>query len=387
MAKHRVRLLAVGAAAAVVLIVGAFVWRNAPVSFAVARPSERTDVRIFGLGSVEARVLSKVSFEVGAALLEVSVDHGDRVAKGAVLARLHSAEQEAKVARAKAALSSAEVGVKRAEAQVVKAQAVLAQKQEANRRKQSLATSRIVSEQTAEEAVRDEAVARADLAVAQAEVEVAKAQQADARAALAYETTILDHHTLRAPYDALVVERHLEPGTVAKIGEPVFTLIAPETVWALAHVDEAQAGAITEGQPVEVRLRSLPTTTFRARVARIGLESDRVTEERRVWVKCEACPPRFFLGEQAEVLIKVAELKNALLVPEKSVRSYDGRSALVWTIEDGRLAERRVSIGHRTEDSRLEVTAGLPEGALIALDVPQAAPVGHRARARQEPGQ
>lgn len=359
-------------------------WRNTPIPVEVAKPVPKAVVRVFGLGTVEARVLSRIGFEVAATLTELDADHGDRVQKGTVLARLDATQQQAKVERAKAALLGVEVGLKKAEAVVAKAEAVLAQRQEANRRKQSLLDRRIVSEQSAEEALRDEAVAKGDLDVARADVEVTRAQLADARANLAYETTLLDHHVLRAPYDALVIQRHVEVGTVVKAGDAIFTLIAPETVWALAHVDESRAGSIKEGQPVEVHLRSLPSSAFQARVIRIGLESDRVTEERRVWVKCEACPPRFFLGEQAEVLISVAELDNALLVPEASVRGYDGRSATVWIIEGGRLAERKVSIGHRTEDSRLEITGGLPDGALVAIGVPPSARPGRRVRAREE---
>jgi ABC-type lipoprotein export system ATPase subunit/uncharacterized OsmC-like protein len=81
-------------------------------------------VRVFGLGTVEARVLSKIGFEVGAAITELNADHGDQVKQGQVLARLHATQQEAKVARAKAAVLSAEVAVKKADANVVKAQAI-----------------------------------------------------------------------------------------------------------------------------------------------------------------------------------------------------------------------------------------------------------------------
>ena len=96
-----------------------------------------------------------------------------------------------------------------------------------------------------------------------------------------------------------------------KAGDPIFTLVAAGSIWALAYIDESRAGAIKEGQPAEVRLRSLPHQVFPARVVRIGIESDRVTEERRVYVKCEQCPVRFHLGEQAEVLITVATLPKA----------------------------------------------------------------------------
>lgn len=376
---------AVAILVALVAVVAAGWWalRIRPVSLDVATVVDTVPVRVFGLGTVEARVASKVGFEVGAALVELTSDHGDRVMKGAVLARLHASEQEAKVARAKAGLLGAEVALSKSEAAVRKAGAVLAQKQDANRRKQSLVDRHVVSEQSAEEALRDEEVAKAELEVAKAEVEVARAQIVDGKAQLDFETTVFNHHVLRAPYDALVVARHAELGTVVKAGDPIFTLIAPETVWAMAHVDEARAGGIEEGQPVEVRLRSLPHSTFEGRVARIGIESDRVTEERRIYIRCVKCPPRFFLGEQAEVLVKVGELKNALMVPEAAVRSFDGRTALAYTIENGRLAERRVDIGQRTEDSRLQVIGGLPEGAMIALGVPADARLGRAVRARR----
>ncbi len=351
-----------------------------PITVTVAEVSVNVPVRVFGLGTVEARVLSKVGFEVGAAVTELNADHGDTVSQGTVLARLHTTQQEAKVARSKAAVLSAEAAIKKAEVNVTKTRAILAQRLTANRRKQQLVESRVTSPQLAEEAQRDEDVAKADVLVAESDIEVAKAQLSDARSQYDYEKAILDQHTLMAPFDALVVERHKELGTVIKAGDPIFTLIASGSVWALAYVDESRAGAIKEGQPAEVRLRSLPQQVFSAKVVRIGIESDRVTEERRVYVKCDVCPVRFHLGEQAEVLIQVAVLEKATLVPEVAVTGFDGSKGTVWTVEDGRLARRAVSFGHRTQDSRLQIVAGLPDGAQVVTEISAALQEGRSAR-------
>lgn len=367
---------AVLAAAAAAL----FIYANRPIAVHVASIEEDVSVRVFGLGTVEARILSKIGFEVGAALVELNADHGDRVTKGDVLASLNSGEQEAKVAKARAALLIADVSITRAEANLEKTRAVLAQKQEANRRKQALAGRDFVSQQVAEEAFRDEAVAKADVSVALSEVETAKAQQADARAQLQFEETMLRHRTLVAPYDALVVERHKEPGTVVKAGDPIFTLIAADTYWGLAYVDEARAGFIREGQRVDARLRSRPQDAFTGRVVRIGLESDRVTEERRVFIKGDNPPPRVYLGEQAEFWITVAQLDKALLVPEAAVQGYNGREGRVWTVESGRLQRRLVNFRHRTEDARLEIVAGLPEGARVVSRLEKELREGRSAR-------
>jgi HlyD family secretion protein len=355
-----------------------------PIGVTVAPVAENVPVRVFGLGTVEARILSRIGFEVGAAITELNADHGDVVTKGQVLARLHSRQQEAKVARAKAAVLSAEVAVKKADANVAKARAILAQRLEVNRRRQELASRQVTSAQAAEEAQRDEDVAKADLNVAESETEVARAQLIDARAQLAYETAVLEQHTLLAPFDALVVDRQKELGAVIKAGDPIFTLVAVGSIWALAYIDESRSGGIGEGQPAQVRLRSLPDQVFTARVVRIGIESDRVSEERRVYVKCEQCPVRFHLGEQAEVLITVATLATARLVPEAAVTGYDGRKGTVWSVEDGRLKRRVVSFGYRTEDSRLEIRDGLPATAEVVSRLTTSLQEGRAARVVRE---
>ena len=150
--KHRWLTRAMAAVAVLALALGvAWFWSNRPVQVQVQVAAVETNVpvRMFGLGTVEARILSKVGFEVGATLVELAADHGDRVRKGQVIAKLNRGEQEAKVAKARAALEIAGVNIRRAEANIEKTRAVLAQTEEANRRKQSLAGRDIVSQQQA----------------------------------------------------------------------------------------------------------------------------------------------------------------------------------------------------------------------------------------------
>jgi HlyD family secretion protein len=336
------------------------------------------------LGTVEARIVSDVGFEVGAALTELAVDSGDAVTKGQVLARLHPSEQEARVKRAEAAVEAASATLGRAEASVARARAIIAQRQATNARQQELLGRNAISTQAAEEAQKDVDVAAADLALAESDIAVVRAQQADAAAALKYEQVLLDHHVLTAPFDAVVVERRAEAGTVVRAGDVIFTLMDPETVWTLAYIDEERAGAIAVGQKAEIRLRSLPHDVFTGTVARIGIESDRVNEERRVWIACDQCPAQVFLGEQAEVRITVAELQDALFVPAVAIAGFDGHRGRVWAVEGGKAHEISLVFGHRTEDARVEVVSGLPEGALIVSSPVKGLSEGRMVRAIAE---
>jgi HlyD family secretion protein len=229
------------------------------------------------------------------------------------------------------------------------------------------------------------ACARADQA--RSAVGVARATLDQAKAALAFEEARLAKFSLYAPYDALVMKRHRELGSALTANEQVFTVVDPATIWGLAYIDEARAGAIEIGQPAEVIHRSAPERRISATVVRIEIESDRVNEEYRVYVRCGGCPLPFHLGEQIEVRITVARLPSARLVKMNSLMDIKGRQATAWTVENGRLQQRKVGLGHRTLDGRVEIVSGVPEGAEIVNGSTSGLRVGRRVTiaAREEP--
>ncbi len=329
----------------------------------IAGQSSDVPIRVYGLGTIEAKVSSKLGFAVAGTLMELRADAGDALPKGAVLARLDDGEQRAKVAAARAQYDKALAQSASARAIVAKTAAARVQKERVSQRRQSLVASGTVSEETFGDAHAAAVGAGADAQAANAEVALALATLADARAQLDLNEVLLSRHVMTLPYDGKVSLRNKELGSVVAPGEAVFTVFDPATVWVLAYVDETLAGGVTVGQGAEVRLRSAPAARFAGTVIRIDIESDRTTEERRIYVACPDCPQH--LGEQAEVVIDTARLDRALLVPVAAIEGFDGRQGLVWTVEDGKLARRRLSFAHRTLDGRLEVSGDLPEGARV----------------------
>jgi HlyD family secretion protein len=363
-------------------VAGAGLWWYAtqrPLKVPVAAVETEVPIKVFGLGTVEARVLSNVGFETGGMLMAINADHGDRVAAGTVLASLGTASQEAKVAKAEAVSRSADAQAKRTEAQFGRANAALAQKESSAKRRRDLADRSSGSQEAAELAETEVQTATADRNVAEADREVARAAQADARANLLAEQTTLAKHRLIAPFDALVLARKRELGAALNPGEAVFTLVDPATIWVLAYVDEGRAGDLAVGQPATITLRSRPATPFAGTIARIGLESDRVTEERRVYVTCQNCPSEMVVGEQAEVVIETGRIAKARLVPENAVHGYDGVAGTVWVVDGGQLDQRRVRFAARTIDARLAITDAVPDAVAIATTVGAGFSIGRAA--------
>ncbi len=382
----RVPKALVFAALGLTAVVAAVAWqRLRPLPVPVATVSRDVPLRVFGLGTIEAQVVSRIGFDVAGTLRTVRADHGDRVAAGQVLADLADATQAARVARAEAVVMSAQAVAQRAEAARERAEALLVQKQANARRRRELAARGSGSIEAAEQAETEVATATADLAVNRADAAVARAAIADAEAALLAERTTLAKHVLAAPFAGVVIARHREPGAPLNPGEAVFTLVAPETIWGLAYVDEGRAGAIRLGQPATVTMRSRPAEPVAAEVVRIGLESDRVTEERRVYLRCRQCPEQVFIGEQIQAEIETGRLAEAKLIPEAAVDGFDGVTGRVWVVENGRLARRQVRFVARTLDSRLALDPALPPDLAIAVTAGPGFAPGRRASAVPAP--
>lgn len=338
-----------------------------PLEVEVARSESDVAVRVFGLGTQEARISTRLGFETQAALIEVKADHGDRVKAGDLLARLDEGEARARLDKSQAGVAAAEAALAKSEALAARARVVAQQKRRVDERRRSLVERQTVSIEAAEQAELDARVAEADAAVAERDVEAARVALTAARAQAALDGVLYERHRLRAPYDGVVIARHRELGAVMNPGEALITLADPTSVWIQAFVDEARAGDLTVDQPAEVRLRSRPDRAFAGRVARIGLENDRVGEERRIFVACDDCPGEFHLGEQAEVVVTTGRLARAVLVPETGLRMVGPAEAVGWIVADGRLRETRLRIGARLLDGRVEVVGGLPEGARVVV--------------------
>lgn len=353
------------------MVGGGYYWhfmREIPVR--TAAPEQSVEVRVFGIGTIEAQVVSKVGFQIAGKLIAVEADQGDVVKAGALLAKLDDDAQRAKLRKSEAAQQQAAANLAKTQAQRERAEVTYQQKKSVNLRRQTLVGRGSVSQEAAEDAQAAEEIALGDARIIEADTRVAAVLQDDAASQRQIDAVVLAQHELRAPFDARVIARSKELGGIANAGEAVFTLIEPASIWVKAYVDEALAGGLSIGQRAFVRLRSEPNRTFETEVVRIDQENDRLTEERRVYVRCRVCNPEHqirYLGEQAEVEIVKKIIQSGLFVPLKFVEGYDGRSGTIWTLQNGRLARHRVQFGERLLDGRIQIASEV-QGQVVADD-------------------
>ncbi|MEI7816528.1 MAG: efflux RND transporter periplasmic adaptor subunit [Desulfuromonadales bacterium] len=325
--------------------------------------------QVYGNGTVEAKVVVGVSSKITGRIVALYADQGDHVTRGQLLATLESDDllQQQQQSEAGVSKSGANLNVEKANLQKARANLILAENN--TRRFKSLLDDGMVSKQEAEQYENIFQVAREDVARSSAAMEAVQMEQAANRALLGFARSKVADTRLYAPYDGVIITRDLENGATATPGQIIFTLADPRTVWVKANVDESRVKGVTAGKKAVILLRSSPGEQWAGQVARVGSQSDRVTEELQVDVAFMPPLKNFRLGEQSEVYITTEAKKSVLSLPSSALVTNDKNQG-VWIVENGALKYKKVTIGLIDRNSFTEITGGLDGSEKVAVAAP-----------------
>jgi len=322
--------------------------------------------QVYGNGTVEAKVVVGVSSKITGRIVALYADQGDRVKQGQLLARLENTDfvQQEKQSEAGLNRAVASLSVEQANLQKAKTNLVLAEKNA--QRFKALADKNLVAKQEAEQYDTTCQVAREEVARCQATLEAARMEQRANRAGLGFARSKVADTLIYAPQDGVVITRDLEKGATVTPGGSIFTLADPRTVWIKANVDESQLKGVAVGKKAFIALRSSAGEQFPGQVARLGHQSDRVTEELEVDVAFAQPLKNFRLGEQSDVYIVAGTKKAALSLPAAAIVTREKKRG-VWAVVNNRLAFKPVAIGIEDRRNLTEIVAGLTSGEQIAM--------------------
>lgn len=363
---RRSLFLLLGAAA----FIAAFVWLLttrgplAPVGVETAAVT-RADLQqaVYGIGTIEAQHAYAVGPIQAGRVLRVLVDQGDAVQAGQLLAEIDPIDLVPRVEAAASAAARARQAERAAYALVSEAESRARIAQANAERYQALRRQNFVAQEMADSRSHEAAAALGALAAARANAAAAQREVNRAEAELQGIHQLRNSLKLLSPIDGVVTAREAEPGTTVVAGQAVLRLVDPARVWARARVDQARAEGVAVGQPAEITLRSRPGDALTGRVARIELQSDALTEERIVNVAFDPAPAQLYLGELAEVSIRLPRALDAMTLPRAAMTQRNGQTG-VWRIEQGRARFQPVQPGVQT-DGQVQVVSGLEVGDRI----------------------
>jgi RND family efflux transporter MFP subunit len=339
---------------------------------------------------VRARVESRLAFRVGGKLMERSVDAGQAVRAGQVLARLDPQDLKLGQEAARAALSSARAQLEVAESDY--------------RRFVTLREQGFIS--------------GAELERREAGVKSARAAAEQAQAQLSVQANQSGYAALTADVSGVVTAVEAEPGTVLAAGTPVLRLAhdGPREAWFAVPEDRAEAMRALQGRAgrLQVRLWGDDARTWPATVREIAAAADPVTRTFLVKADLGRAPVR--LGQTATVTVSDPAAQPASPVsagsPATAAAASAGASApasrrsttgftlpltavfeqrgasTVWVLDRAQMVvqPRAVTVAGADGSNRIVVAAGLQPGETVVTAGVHTLSPGQKVTLYVEPG-
>jgi len=326
----------------------------------------------------------------------VLVKEGDHVRKGQLLLQLDDADIRSQAAKAQAQIKAAQADqsdlktggtqeeVLTLNAQLVKdrsardaAQANL----NALRRLQQEGAASTAEVRVAEDALRR---AQADLTLAEKKKkdrysppEVAKIQSQATEAQAAYDAAedALKKSSVRAPFDGIVYSLPVKPGAFVQAGDLLLQEADLSRLLVRAYVDEPDIGRLQTGQKVEVTWDAVPGRIWNGSVSTVPstvkLHLSRNVGE--MTCTLDNHDLRLLPNVNVGVTIVAAEHDNVLTLQRDALHTDDSK-VFVYSIVNGHLKRQPVDISLQNL-IRVEITAGLTEGAQVALSAEESKPL------------
>ena len=311
-------------------------------------------------GTIEAVTSVTVGTQVSGIVNKLYVDYNSQVKKGQVIAELDKTNLLSELNTAKANMASAQSQLNYQSANM--------------KRYQTLYQKGLVSADDYENAL---------LTYRQAKEQVATAKEQVQRA-----QTNLGYATITSPIDGTVISKSVEEGqtVAASFNTPELFTIAKDltNMQVVADVDEADIGAVKEGDRVTFTVDAYPDDTFEGTVKQVRLQATTtnnvVTYE--VVISAQNADLKLKPGLTANVTIYTQERTGVLAVANKALRFTPTKETVgkdmkivdckgknkVWTLDGKTLTAHPVSIG-QTDGMHTEITKGLKAGQQIVTEI------------------
>nr|WP_246357618.1 efflux RND transporter periplasmic adaptor subunit [Pyxidicoccus fallax] len=354
---------------ALVILIAIPLSRRAPtvrvVEVREPLPGEQ-QTELSAAGYVDSRRRSVIAPQIPGRLVDVTVEEGEPVKAGQVIARLDDRDARVLLERAEAEVRAAEAGLAAARAQAANAQRTTLRTR--NLAKQGvIPRAQLLDVETAGSAAMEE------LNAANAQVVVAVRAREAARLQLS-------HTVVRAPFDGTVARKLADEGAVlapaalegTNLGG-IIELVDLDALEVEAEVSEEQLSLIQPGQHALIFLDAFPDQAFPARVGTVRPAIDRSKATATVMVRFQSVPR----GALPDMGAKVSFLREALppdaldpkarppRVPADAVVQAEN-GPTVWVVKDGLLDQQPVVVGQRVgEEVALE--QGPPAGTQVVV--------------------
>jgi RND family efflux transporter MFP subunit len=335
-------------------------------------------------GSVEPQSRTDLSFRVGGYVqqlatvrdtggMERTIQDGDRVAVGTVLARLRDTDYVAKVNQARSALDQARAGLDQARFALKAAEAARDKARLDFDRASNLFNKQSLTKPELEGAKAVLDTAQANVDGVQSQIVQGQARIAGAQAQLDEGELALRDCALVAPSAGVALKRAIEIGSLVGPGVPAFAIMDVSSVKVVFGAPDVMVNKLRIGQTLPTTIEAVPGVGFTGRITRIAPAADVRSRVFDIEVTVANADGRLKPGMIATVEVQNrAAGKSLPVVPLPAVgkSAKDPKLYSVFAVErrGGRdyVHERTVQLGNPL-GNRIAVLAGILPGENVVV--------------------
>ena len=302
-------------------------------------------------GRIQAENETRLSFRISGRMVERSVNVGDHVEPGQVVAKLEPQDE----------LNA----LRTAQASVAAAQGQLNQAQSNFDRQQTLLARDIASRAQFEQAELALKTARAQLDTAEAQLKAAKDR--------------VSYTELRVDSAGTVIATGAEAGEVVQAGQMVIRVARKDGRDAVFDVPAQLLRSAPSDPLISVSLSDDPAVTAIGRVREVSPQADPVTRTFEVKVGLTDPPAAMRLGATVVGRMKL-DTAPVIEIPATALTEFDRRPA-VWVVDPSSLTVslRNVEVA-RNDPATIAISQGLDSGEIVVTAGTQALHPGQKTR-------
>jgi RND family efflux transporter MFP subunit len=276
--------------------------------------------------------------QITGAVLSTFAEQGERVGRGALLARIDARAMGDAVASAQSALASA--------------QSALALAKRDYQRLDTLYNTGAIPRRDLDNAER--AVIGAQAGVAQAQAQLASARKQ------------LSITQINAPLSGVVSQKLVSTGDIVQPGSAMYTIVDPSSMELEASISADQVEVIKPGSSVQFTVTGYADRTFTGVVKRVNPTVDPVTRQVKVFVEIPNSAGTLLGDLFAEGRV-TTESRNALSVPTSAIDRRMMKPS-VMKLDGGRVKKVQVTLGIVDElTDRIEIVSGVAQGDTLLI--------------------
>ena len=166
----------------------------------------------------------------------------------------------------------------------------------------------------------------------------------------------LEKYRIEAPFDGVLTESNIDPGTLVRKGQKLGTFIDPDSYELMGSVGIKDLKMIGDGSQVQIRSSEL-SGEWSGTIDRVNKAIDPNTQTVEVYVPLDA--PGLKKGMYMEGRIEGTPFSDAVKIPRKLLQE----ERYVWTVQDSTLQKESIELLHTLPEQG--VVRGIDESDLL----------------------